>query len=196
MGVSSNAKAETISVFKRAIDIGSSKVASRDAAILKAKEAKESFESMLQAAKSAEITEKGFKSLDGSVQKAFLKSKKGLKSEDWWTNGDARASFIQDLSDGLTLRKKILDNVSAGTNGVFISDTPIRDSLGVRAAGAKGFIKDFYSPSVNGKGVTALRAGATGLAYMGAATGIRYANGGSLTQNSSGERDIAGIPFI
>ena len=195
-GVGSNANAEKVNIFKRAIDISSSKVASKDAAIKKAKEAKESYENMLNAVKSAEITEKGFKSLDKSVQKDFLKNGQGRKAEDWWTDGEARTSFLMDLSDGAKLKQQALDNLSDSTNGVFIKDTPIRNSLGIRAAGAKAFMKDFYSPSVNGWGVTGLRAGATGLAYMGLATGARYINGGTFTRNSSGERDIAGIPFI
>lgn len=32
--------------------------------------------------------------------------------------------------------------------------------------------------------------------YMGGAIGLRMLNGGTITRNNSGERDIAGIPFI
>jgi len=33
-------------------------------------------------------------------------------------------------------------------------------------------------------------------AYAGAAVGLRYLSGGSLTRNNRGERDIAGVPFL
>ncbi len=40
------------------------------------------------------------------------------------------------------------------------------------------------------------RGGMALAAFGGAALATRYADGGSLTRNSKGEKDIAGIPFI
>lgn len=41
-----------------------------------------------------------------------------------------------------------------------------------------------------------IRVGAAATAYMGTMTGARLLNGGGLTENEYGERDIVGIPFI
>lgn len=57
-------------------------------------------------------------------------------------------------------------------------------------------VKDYYNPSQNGIGTTLARAGATLGLYEAGALGVRYASGGTLTTNSNGESDIAGIPFI
>lgn len=60
-------------------------------------------------------------------------------------------------------------------------------------------VLNYYNPMANpsiSKGQMALRYGATAGAVGAGAIGTRYANGGDLTHNSKGEKDIAGIPFI
>lgn len=60
-------------------------------------------------------------------------------------------------------------------------------------------VLNYYNPVANpsiSKGQMALRYGATAGTVGAAAIGARYANGGDLTHNSKGEKDIAGIPFI
>lgn len=199
-GVGSNAKAEAVNVFKRAIDISSSKVASKDAAIKKAKEAKKTYDNIVDTLSKTAATEEGFKSLSPKLRKEFLKGGAGegkLANDAWWAGDDLyRASFIKNYEDKAIIQQNALDSLENASTGIFFGDSPISETYKSRAAGAKAFMKDFYSPSVNGWGVTGLRAGATGLAYMGLATGARYINGGTFTRNSSGERDIAGVPFI
>ena len=53
--------------------------------------------------------------------------------------------------------------------------------------------KDYFDPRREG---ALKRAGIFGGMYAASAIGTRYANGGTLTKNSDGEDDIAGIPFI
>lgn len=53
--------------------------------------------------------------------------------------------------------------------------------------------KDYFDPRREG---ALKRAGILGGLYAASAIGTRYANGGTLTRNSDGEDDIAGIPFI
>ena len=59
---------------------------------------------------------------------------------------------------------------------------------------------DYYSKAAkayfNTPGKRGARIGAAAGAYAAGAVGIRLMDGGSLTRNSSGERDIAGIPFF
>lgn len=59
---------------------------------------------------------------------------------------------------------------------------------------AKGAIKDYYTNGTKAQKRT--RIGLTAGAYVGGALGIRALSGGTLTVNSDGEEDIAGIPFI
>ena len=57
-----------------------------------------------------------------------------------------------------------------------------------------GATKEYFT---NGsKAELAARYGTIAGGYVGGALGIRYADGGTATRNSKGERDIAGIPFI
>lgn len=58
----------------------------------------------------------------------------------------------------------------------------------------RGFLKDYYTNATPAQ--KKARIGATVGAYAGGALGIRALSGGTLTRNSKGERDIAGIPFI
>lgn len=53
--------------------------------------------------------------------------------------------------------------------------------------------KDYFNPKGENFGK---RVGILSGVYAASAIGTRYANGGTLTKNSNGEDDIAGIPFI
>lgn len=80
-------------------------------------------------------------------------------------------------------------NKNIRDKGVFASD------IGVGRRGNIMFntAKNYYNPNSSNFGA---RVGVTAGAYMAGAIGLRYADGGTLTRNSNGESDIAGIPGI
>lgn len=87
-----------------------------------------------------------------------------------------------------------IDKIETANNnirdkGVFASDI----GIGSRANMMFNTAKNYYNPNSSNFGA---RLGVTAGAYMAGAVGLRYADGGTLTRNSDGESDIAGIPGI
>ena len=98
----------------------------------------------------------------------------------------ARLNDLENIS-----KKQGPDAVGMGAKNYYKNSGDLDTNVGkaeyyTKAAGAY-----FTEP-----GKRAARIGAAAGAYAGANLGVRALTGGTATRNSSGERDIAGIPFI
>lgn len=93
------------------------------------------------------------------------------------------------VNRGTTLNNLIKDN---GSTEDLRDIMDIGDGIGSKA--------DFYSRAAGAyfleDGKKAARIGTAVGAYAGVSMGIRSLDGGTATRNSSGERDIAGVPFF
>lgn len=71
------------------------------------------------------------------------------------------------------------------------------DSFRSKASNVGSNIKDYYIGDGVSKEKRMARMGVTGIgSAVGLGVGARFLSGGNITQNSKGERDIMGIPFI
>jgi len=87
------------------------------------------------------------------------------------------------------------DNIEkAMSSGASTYDLNVGPSGGAKMKNLGENVKNYYTEG--DASTLAARAGVTAGVYGAGAVGLRYASGGTLTTNASGESDIAGIPFI
>lgn len=136
----------------------------------------------------------GKKYVTADGRKEVNAAKKMLKKSGFKYDPNSKASydaqaqgFIADMKKSVVkdkeLRKAMEDNPFEAISGT-------KDAAMYAGSVAKEYLIG-GTPKQN-----ALRMGVIGSAYAGAAIGARKLDGGTLTTNSNGEKDIAGIPFI
>jgi uncharacterized protein YcfJ len=95
----------------------------------------------------------------------------------------------------MTPSKSVVNSLDSAKN--VISQGKMNKDYKMIGSGMKDIgmaVKNYMTQGTAGQ--IATRAGVIGAGYIGASGAIRYASGGSIGRTSSGEKDIAGIPFI
>ena len=93
--------------------------------------------------------------------------------------------------DATSKKVSALENAQGDGAGMLGKAKAIADAKGIKGVG--GIAKEYYW----GEGLSAKeKAVRIGTTYAAGALGGRVLSGGGLTTNSTGERDIAGIPFV
>lgn len=165
--------------------------------------------------KASEAFAKGFDSKQGNDLIQHLEKhrpmayRKGEGIESWkgMTGEEKRSAIKKDYNIRMKQQRELINTINEvqgqGTMGTFHqlrqqyalggeagNWNTIRS--GTKAAGLMA--QDYYLGGSLSQNAT--RIGVTAGAYMAGASGVRYLSGGSMSYNSNGERDIAGIPFV
>lgn len=122
-----------------------------------------------------------------------VKAKKSKVASDFEKMGYANPRTMEDMA---TTAKNIQDDLTSKARNY--NDLRSNSFLGAESYEQAGRIaidatKDYFNPKGENFGK---RIAVLGGVYAASSIGTRYANGGTLTKNSNGEDDIAGIPFI
>ena len=114
--------------------------------------------------------------------------------EEMWGTTQGVAAYGNSLEEKIDQLTEAVKSLEDGSNTAL----GIRSAASVKdyAYGLLGGLKGYYSPSGRSAGENLLRYGTTLGIYAGTAIGARELNGGSLTRNADGSKDIVGIPFI
>lgn len=122
-----------------------------------------------------------------------VKVRKSKVASDFEKMGYANPRTMEDMA---TTAKSIQDDLiskAQNYNDLYSNSFLKTDSYTQAGRITVGAAKDYFNPKGENFGK---RIGILGGLYAASAIGTRYADGGTLTRNSDGEDDIAGIPFI
>lgn len=179
--VFSNDTVESIPVFKHLATQGANGVGMKNAYDV----ARQSGKKMSQASRmDSRLASKISKN---EKEAAKIKADKGLGEAD----RERALATLSSRHKQLSGRKNGLSDTADGYQDQMVSG--IGDTI-------KGVGRYFGATDMRGQSgratAMAVRGGVAAAGYMGANTALRYVSGGGMTYNNTGERDIAGIPFL
>lgn len=132
-----------------------------------------------------------------NLQSLNINDKKIKKMTSLMNNSDYSPKAFSKISDALINEGMDNDVASLLINKIQQnSSTILNSNLNVNDYNRYTKAAIYTQAYFNNPGTRKVRVGTAIGAYAGLSIGSRYLSGGTLTTNNSGQRDIAGIPFI